>query len=115
MSVFPGITAERRAYPRHPLRTHAVLILADGRQIEARTLDVGKGGMAIVSNSNPPIGSTFGIRVTLPTHPRGNAVFEARVRVANSVLDGAESGFRIGIEFLALEPAARAVLERALA
>lgn len=112
MSVFPGIKAERRVHPRHPLRTQAFVVLGDGRQFEARTLDIGQGGMAIVAGINPPAGSTFSVRVTLPIHPKGHAPFEAQVRVANCVLDGTEGGFRMGVEFQALDAQARAVLER---
>lgn len=113
--IFPGIQSERRAYPRHPLRTQAMVVLGEGRLLEARTLDIGKGGMALVTGINAPVGSQFGVRMTLPVHPKGNALFEARVRVANCVLDGVEGGFRLGLEFLALDAAAKSVLERALA
>ena len=112
MSVFPGIKAERRIHPRHALRTHALVVLGDGRQIEARTLAIGRGGMANVAGINPPAGSTFTVRVTPPIHPKGHAPFEAQVRVADCVLDGAEGGFRLGVEFQALDALARAVLKR---
>lgn len=114
MSVFPGLVPERRAHPRHPLRTSATIVLADGRMVDARTLDIGKGGTGVVAGINPPLGSSFGLRMSLPVHPKGNALFEAQVRVANCVLDGVEGGFRLGLEFLALTPQARSVLERAL-
>lgn len=113
--VSPAAKSERRAFPRHPIRTQAYIVLGDGRQLEARTLDIGKGGMGIVTSINPPVGSQFGVRMTLPVHPKGNALFEAQVRVANCVLDGAEGGFRLGLEFLALPPAAKSVLDRVLA
>ena len=114
IDVFPGVKSERRAFPRHPIRTQAFVVLGDGRQLEARTLDIGKGGMAIVTGINSPVGSQFGVRLTLPVHPKGNALFEAQVRVANCVLDGVEGGFRLGLEFLTLEPTAKGVLDRAL-
>lgn len=115
MGIFPGIKSERRAFPRHPLRTQALIVLADGRLIEARTMDIGKGGMGVVLGFNTPVGSRFGIRLTLPIRPKGNALFETQVQVANCVLDGAAGGFRLGLEFVALQPEAQAVLDKALA
>lgn len=114
MGIFPGIKPERRAFPRNPLRTQVFIVLADGRRLEARTMDIGKGGMGVVIGVNAPVGSRFGVSLTLPIRPKGNALFETQVQVANCVLDGVEGGFRLGLEFLALQPEAQAVLDKAL-
>ena len=68
--------------------------------------------MSVFSGIQPPAGSTFAVRAALPIHPKVHAPIEAQVRVANCVFDGAEGGFRMGVECLALDARARAVLLR---
>ncbi|MEY8878707.1 MAG: PilZ domain-containing protein [Leptothrix sp. (in: b-proteobacteria)] len=106
--------AERRLHERHAIRTDAAVLLPDGYQYTVQTLDLGRAGMALVADINPPVGSNLAVRVSLPLHPSGHGLFVAHARVANSVLDGAEGGFRVSLQFLTLEAAATQVLERFL-
>ena len=107
--------SDRRAHTRHAFRTDVLVLMPGGRQGIGQALDIGRGGMAIVADINPTVGSGMAIHLTLPARPSGSAVFEARVLVANCVLDGAEGGFRIGLQFLALEPAVKLALANFLA
>lgn len=88
--------------------------LADGRQVLAETLDLGKGGAAIVTDVNPPLGSRLRIRMNLPARPRGSAVFEADASVANCILAPRDGGFRVGLQFGALSAEAQAALKGCL-
>ncbi|HQC81334.1 MAG TPA: PilZ domain-containing protein [Accumulibacter sp.] len=105
---------ERRANQRLLLRTQAFVLLPDGRVVATRTLNISKGGIGLIADFNPAVGSAFSLRVNLPLRPTGKALFEARVQVANSVFDGAEGGFRLGLQFLGLDPTAAALLGRCL-
>lgn len=106
--------AERRTHGRHAIHTEVILDLADSRRLVGRTLDVGKGGMGIVADINPPYGSTFKVRVLLPTRPRGAGIFEAEVRAVNSIYTSRDGGFRIGVQFVKVSPEAEDVLNRFL-
>jgi PilZ domain len=73
MKPSPTVVPDRRAHERSPLRTDVLVLMADGRPLPGRTLDIGKGGMAIVIDINPATGTRFGVRARLPTRPGGNA------------------------------------------
>lgn len=102
---------DRRAHARHPIRTEARVSLPDGRVLAVQTLDIGKGGAAVVADINPAVGTLLRVQMRLPARPRGSALFEATASVANSVLDGREGGFRIGLKFGPLDAAAQAALK----
>jgi hypothetical protein len=111
----PGANlSDRRAHDRHPFRTAAQLVLADGRELPARTLDLGKGGTGVVVDVNLAVGTTLQVRMRLPARPSGSTSFEARATVANCTLAGSDGGFRVGLEFASLDAAALAALKGAL-
>lgn len=105
------VISDRRAHDRFPLRTDAVVRLPDGRQIAGRTLDIGKGGMAVVIDLNPTPGTALVLRTRLPLRAGGSATFDAPATVASCVLATADGGFRVGLQFGALGAPAQAVLK----
>lgn len=105
------VISDRRAHDRFPLRTDVAVRLPDGRQIAGRTLDVGKGGMAIVIDVNPTPGTAFVLRTRLPLRAGGSATFEAPATVASCVLATADGGFRVGLQFGTLAVPAQAALK----
>jgi len=114
MNLPRTIITDRRAHDRHPFRTSAVLVLPDGRSVQARTLDIGKGGAGVVTDINAPIDIELTLRMSLPARPAGSALFEARATVVNCSLAGSEGGFRIGLQFGTLQPSALAALKGVL-
>lgn len=114
MTLPRPLLSDRRSSDRHPFRTAAVLALPDGRTVQGRTLDLGKGGAGVVVDFNLPVGTTVKVRMNLPARPSGNAVFEARATVANCTLAGSDGGFRLGLQFDTLGDAALAALKGAL-
>jgi c-di-GMP-binding flagellar brake protein YcgR len=111
MNLPKTVISDRRAHDRHPFRTEAVLALPDGREVTGRTLDIGKGGAAVVTDINPPLGSSLVIRLRLPAQPQGSTPFEAQALVVNCILAPRDGGFRLGLEFRPLTPAALAALK----
>lgn len=101
---------DRRSSDRYAIRTAALLGLPDGLVVDARTLDVGLGGAGVVSDLNLPVGTAVALRVNLPAPTGGSAVFEATAKVVNCTLAGRDGGFRLGLQFDPLSPAASAVL-----
>ncbi len=87
---------------------------ADGGRLVARSVDIGTGGMGLVADVNPPIGSWFMVKTLLPLRPRGGVIFEAEVRVMNSIYKSQDGGFRLGVQFVDLKSEAWDVLERCL-
>jgi len=67
--------SERRIYSRNPFGTEARLVLPDGPSWLARTLDIGVGGAAVVTDVNLPIGTALAIHMNLPARPKGTAPF----------------------------------------
>lgn len=106
---------ERRASDRRTLRASALLKLPAGQVVEARTLDIGKGGVGLVSDFNIVVGATVAVRITLPASPSGNAFFEATATVANCTLASKDGGFRLGLHFQPLSAAASAALQKLIA
>ena len=105
--------SERRAHDRRPLRIVAHVLLPGAQAFEVRTLDIGAGGMGIVASANPKPGTSFAIQFTLP--PKGGAQaapLQLKVKVANSILD--QGGFKIGLQFMDLQPAIERVLRQFL-
>jgi len=106
-------TPDRRASDRRPLRVSARVLLPNDQSFDVRTLDIGAGGMGIVAGANPRPGTSFAIQFTLPAKAnQGPMPLQVKVKVANSVLDHA--GFKIGLQFLALEPAMERVIRQFL-
>ncbi len=106
-------TQDRRVHDRRPLRVSARVLLPNDQAFEVRTLDIGAGGMGIVAGANPKPGTTFGVQFTLPAKGNAGAVpLQLKVKVAHSVLDA--GGFKIGLQFVGLEPAIERVIKQYL-
>ncbi len=103
--------ADRRTAERRPLHTQASVLLSAGRALGVRVVDVSMGGMAIASPSNPPQGTTFTIRFSMPKRPSGSVIIQERVEVMHSVFSGDVGAFKVGLRFLDLSaPAAEALV-----
>ena len=112
--IFSQDKSDKRTHERVTLRTQATVLLSDSKTIKVRTLDIALGGMAIVADGNPTPGVTFNIRLARPLRSDTPSPFEAKVRVAHSVLSGKEGGFKIGLQFIELSDTAKFVLEQFL-
>ncbi len=110
----PNDTYENRIHQRRPLRAVATIMLPGNQEIEVHTLDLSRGGMAIVANANPRQGTEFGIRVTLPLRQRGSGTLEARVRVVHSILARDEGGFKVGLQFIGIDANGQSVIDEFL-
>jgi len=102
---------ERRAHPRKPLRTSARLI-ALGRDIAARTLDISREGMGLTSESSIPVGTECTVTFSLPTGGRGHPM-RWKGRAVDVVVCGMD-GFRVGLTLAPLGSSDRALLEQFL-
>jgi hypothetical protein len=85
---------DRRAHPRKPLRTSAVLTLA-GRQLPARTLDISKEGLAITTDVNMAPGTACSVGFSLVAGGTSRPL-QLQARVVDTVLS-AQGGFRTGL------------------
>lgn len=108
-------TDDRRGSDRRSLRASVLLKLPTGHVIEARALDIGKGGTGVVCDFNVAVGTEVAIRMALPVNPSGGTVFEATAKVTNCTLSSKDGGFRLGLQFNALSAAASAALTKHLA
>lgn len=104
--------SERRGSLRKSLRTIATVHVA-GQTVRVRTMDISVGGMAIVAAVNPPPGMTFELEFDLLIGSRVVTI-RAKAQVMHSVLSSAESGFRIGLSFLSIDPASVSAIEQYL-
>lgn len=110
----PYPAPERRQYMRKLLRTVAQLVIPDAGLIEVQTTDISLGGIGVVMNTDPVKGATFLLRVALRQPDRTSVVLQARVVVANSFFGASEGGFKVGLRFVDLTPAANLVLSKSV-
>ena len=111
MTLPTATSSDRRAHPRQPFRTAATLTLPGGQLLSARTVDVSAAGAGVVSDLNLPIKTTVTLSMRIPARPSGSAAFEAQALVVNCTLAASDGGFRLGLAFAPLTPAARAALK----
>lgn len=109
--VSDGRTHDRRAHDRYAIHVSAQLLLGNGAAVPARTLDIGKGGAGVVCDYNLPVGTRLTVRLRLPARPSGSAEFDSPATVVNCTLAGADGGFRLGLQFGTLAPAALTALK----
>lgn len=96
-----------RRYPRLPLRQSVLVTVCEGAPVDhlGRTESVGLGGCGFVSQISLGVGST--IELMISARP---IAIRTRARVVYEIpRDG--GGFEVGVEFEALEPEDRAILE----
>ena len=110
----PDPSAELRRHDRRLLRTTATVVLAGTQTFEVRTLDISEGGAAIVAAANPKSGTVFQIRMAIPRKAKDSIPIEAEVQVMHSIFVNSEQGFRIGLRFVRIEPAAAAAITQFL-
>ncbi len=110
-SFLPSLTtrdadgAERRADPRKPLRANAELLIG-GEHISVRTLDISTSGIGVSTSINPRSGQTGSLLLAPPGAPRGSSFVAVPVTVVHSILSRGEGGFKVGLRFAELPPAA---------
>lgn len=105
--------SDRRAHDRRPLRIPARVLLPGDLSFDVRTLDIGVGGMGIVASANPKPGTTFAIQFALPSKTGGSAApLQVKVKVANSVLGVDQGGFKIGLQFLTMDPGSERIIRQ---
>lgn len=103
---------DRRAHPRKPLRTSAVLTVAS-RQWPARTVDISKEGLAITVDANLAVGTDCSVSFSLVAGGQSRRL-RLRGRVVDTVLSG-QDGFRTGLLLGPLSTEDRQVIELFLA
>jgi len=97
--------AENRKDLRHSKRLRAVIIVDEGgtqSRTHGKTQDISASGTSIISEYN--LSSPHPITVCLLLHPGDRVnppvIFEAKSKIASSVLSSQQGGFRIGVEFV---------------
>jgi c-di-GMP-binding flagellar brake protein YcgR len=110
-SAFEGVNL--RQTDRKLVRVPAVVTTADGSQCEARTLNISATGMALVAAVNFNHGTRIEVSFRLPTE-QVMTMIKLPGEVRNCVLSGADSGFRIGLEFSNVPAATQSVLQKFL-
>jgi c-di-GMP-binding flagellar brake protein YcgR len=108
----PAVAADnRRAVERHPFRTKVLLVVGDQHRLDVRSLDLGKGGMGVVSDWNLPVGVQVVVKFSMPVkHTAVQMILNAVV--VNGTLAGSIGGFRIGLQFRGVDPQTQLMLEQ---
>lgn len=109
--VTPDLPHEKRRYERCMLRTKATIILSSGQEIEVPTIDISRGGVGIIASVNPPMGAQFNFRVPLMLKPKGLVLVESHVIVMHSILAGSAGGFKVGLQFVALNESLKSAID----
>jgi hypothetical protein len=90
----------RRAHVRHDISI-PVLLLLDGREVEAKTQNIGLGGMYILTSEPLPYGAKLKVRFRLPAH-KEEALVEVTVRWKQPDGVGVQFGSLRAVEVWAL-------------
>lgn len=101
---------ERRDTPRKPLHLPAALLMA-GIRVQARTLDLSRGGACVSCAAAVPIGTPLSL--VLPSSRSPGGFLRLRAKVAYCVLSGRE-GLRVGLQFTESDASAVAALDELL-
>ena len=112
--------AEHRKDQRHSKRLRAVIIVDENgtqSRMAGKTQDVSERGASIISQYN--LTSPHPIIVCLLLHPGDNVtppvIFEAKSKIASSILSSQQGGFRIGVEFVGIAGDGAKLLQKFLA
>jgi c-di-GMP-binding flagellar brake protein YcgR len=104
--------SNRRDGERIPLRTPVLLLVGEHQRLESRSLDLAKGGMAVVTDWNLPLGTLLALKMGLATPNASVRTLVLRARVVNATLAGSVGGFRLGLQFINVDPTSAQVIER---
>ena len=105
----PGVMERQRRFPRIPSANTVLVAQVDGEQVDhfARTKTVGLGGCGF--HYPEPLVPGAIVELMIAVRPEAIKTL-ARVVYQREAADG--NGFEVGVEFLALEPEHRRILER---
>ncbi len=88
------------------MRVAAELVFPNIAPIHVRLLDVGEGGVGVLTAVNPPPRLRCTVRFAIPAIG-GVVAVEAQVCVVHSVLSGSLGGFVVGLQFTQIAPQAQ--------
>lgn len=83
---------------------------SDAQTLECRSIDISKGGIAVIADINLTLGDRYRLQFSLPTPSGHELPMALHGKVVNAVLT--KRGFRIGLSFLDADMQAREMLER---
>jgi len=107
------MSSETRVYPRKAMRCQARIALSNAASMKCRTVDVSLGGVSVMVPEQLSIGSTCAISFEC-LHNGKTLQVTAAARVVYSALSG-QDGYRVGMQFLRMDPASQAVLAELMA
>jgi hypothetical protein len=103
---------ERRRGLRKPLRVVAGMVVA-GRQLTARTADIGVGGLSIEVDEALPTKAECHVVLTLPG-PDGGHTLRLRATVVHA-MRSRDQGYKVGLALTSVTPEDARLIEQYLA
>ena len=105
------VQTDQRQSPRKVFKTRAMLAVEGGAPVPARTTDIGAHGVSLTVPHPVSVGQSARLRFDLLVD--GNVVpVNTRVKAQYCILSGGD--FKVGFQFVNLEPAATSALSRFL-
>lgn len=95
----PPPAQEQRRDPRKILRGPGFLVLAKAQMLEVRTLELGQGGIALLSRSNLTPMGLCSVKFSIPRRPQGHDLFELGGVIVHCIYSQREAGFKVGVQF----------------
>ena len=90
---------EQRRELRKIMRGPGFLVLAQAQMLEVRTLDLGAGGIALLSRSNLSLRGSCAVKFSIPRRPQGYDLFEIAGVIVHCIYSQREAGFKVGVQF----------------
>lgn len=95
--------SDTRSFPRKIMRCALTLVVPGAAPIRARTLDISLGGISVMVGEQLRVGQNCTVGFEAPLNGKPVRV-TATAKVIYSILSGTD-GFRVGLEFVHLDPA----------
>jgi hypothetical protein len=105
------VTTEQRSSVRKIMRGKAVLVMDGFAPTPARTLDIGMNGMCVGFDHKLEVGQTGKISFEMFLDGKGQLV-SCRSKVSYCIFSGDQ--FKIGFQFIGLEPIAQLAINKYL-
>jgi hypothetical protein len=96
------MSIEKRALPRKPIRTNALLSVPGSSLMTVRTIDVSVGGVCLAMQAQLSIGQKCNITFELVKGGKKGRV-TAQTKVIYCILNS-QDGFKTGLQFLEIDP-----------
>lgn len=102
----------RREHPRKLVQCRAKLLVAGLDQQIVHVFNMGQGGLGVIASARFAVGTACVVRLAIPNLPNARTSHELHDKVVYCAPTHNEGRFRLGLQFVRLNPLAARVIQR---